>query len=57
MDDSDFVDLEEGSGETGEISNVCLVGKVLGTKMFNGPVSFFHGYSLEQHLSVSFRRA
>ncbi|KAG5565320.1 hypothetical protein RHGRI_001274 [Rhododendron griersonianum] len=37
MDDSDFVDLEEGSGETGEISNVCLVGKVLGTKMFNGP--------------------
>ncbi|KAF7146847.1 hypothetical protein RHSIM_Rhsim03G0009600 [Rhododendron simsii] len=40
MADADFVDLEEGSGETGEISNVCLVGKVLGTKMFNGPVVF-----------------
>lgn len=40
MDDSDFVDLEEGSGETGEISNVCLIGKVLGTKMFNGPMVF-----------------
>lgn len=35
MDDLEILDLEEGSGETGEVSNLCLVGKVLSPKIIN----------------------
>lgn len=35
MDDLEILDLEEGSSETGEVSNLCLVGKVLSPKIIN----------------------
>ncbi|KAI8528202.1 hypothetical protein RHMOL_Rhmol12G0132200 [Rhododendron molle] len=35
MEDSDVLDLEEGSGETGVVGNLCLVGKVLNPKLLN----------------------
>ncbi|KAI8547585.1 hypothetical protein RHMOL_Rhmol07G0207600 [Rhododendron molle] len=35
MDDLEILDLEEGAGETGEVSNLCLVGKVLNPKIIN----------------------
>ncbi|KAF7145512.1 hypothetical protein RHSIM_Rhsim04G0053400 [Rhododendron simsii] len=35
MVDPDYLDLEEGSGETGELSNLCLVGKVVNQKTLN----------------------
>ncbi|KAF7153207.1 hypothetical protein RHSIM_Rhsim01G0198800 [Rhododendron simsii] len=35
MDDSDVLDLEEGSSETGIVGNLCLVGKVLNLKLLN----------------------
>ncbi|KAG5517160.1 hypothetical protein RHGRI_037799 [Rhododendron griersonianum] len=38
MADFEFLDLEEGSGETGEVGNICLAGKVLGSKPFNASV-------------------
>ncbi|KAF7133101.1 hypothetical protein RHSIM_Rhsim09G0068100 [Rhododendron simsii] len=38
MADFDFLDLEEGFGETGVVGNICLAGKVLGSKSFNATV-------------------
>lgn len=35
MDESDVLDLEEGSGETRVVGNLCLVGKVLNPKLLN----------------------
>ncbi|KAG5524196.1 hypothetical protein RHGRI_031006 [Rhododendron griersonianum] len=35
MDDLKILDLEEGSSETGEVSNLCLVRKVLSPKIIN----------------------
>lgn len=35
MADAEILDLEEGGGETGEISNLCIVGKILSPKMLN----------------------
>lgn len=35
MADSDFLDLDEGSGETGEVTNLCLLGKILSPKPLN----------------------
>ncbi|KAF7116964.1 hypothetical protein RHSIM_RhsimUnG0009800 [Rhododendron simsii] len=35
MDEHEILDLEEGSGETGEVGNQCLVGKVLSPKIIN----------------------
>lgn len=38
MAEIEILDLEEGSGETGEISNRCLVGKVLHSKSLSATV-------------------
>ncbi|KAF7139019.1 hypothetical protein RHSIM_Rhsim07G0114000 [Rhododendron simsii] len=35
MENIEVLDLEEGSGETGEITNLCLLGKVLSPKPLN----------------------
>lgn len=35
MANIEVLDLEEGSGETGEITNLCLLGKVLNPKPLN----------------------
>lgn len=35
MAELDYLDLEEGSGETGELSSLCLVGKVVNQKTLN----------------------
>ncbi|KAF7152387.1 hypothetical protein RHSIM_Rhsim01G0140300 [Rhododendron simsii] len=35
MDETDVLDLEEGSGETGAVGSLCLVGKMLNPKPFN----------------------
>ncbi|KAF7119989.1 hypothetical protein RHSIM_Rhsim13G0038300 [Rhododendron simsii] len=35
MDDLEILDLDVGSGKTGEVSNLCLVGKVLSPKIIN----------------------
>lgn len=35
MTDAETLDLEEGSGETGEICNLCLVGRILSPKTIN----------------------
>ncbi|KAF7114851.1 hypothetical protein RHSIM_RhsimUnG0075100 [Rhododendron simsii] len=35
MADAEILDLEEGSGETGEICNLCLVGRILSPKTLN----------------------
>ncbi|KAF7128084.1 hypothetical protein RHSIM_Rhsim11G0021600 [Rhododendron simsii] len=35
MEEVEFLDLEEGSGETGEVGNLCLVGKILNPKPLN----------------------
>ncbi|KAG5537914.1 hypothetical protein RHGRI_025115 [Rhododendron griersonianum] len=37
-DEGEDGDLEEGSGETREAGNICLAGKVLGSKPFNASV-------------------
>lgn len=35
MTDAEILDLEEGSGETGEIRNLCLVGRIMSPKNLN----------------------
>lgn len=35
MTEAEILDLEEGSGETGEIRNLCLVGRILSPKTLN----------------------
>lgn len=35
MTDAEILDLEEGSGETGEIRNLCLVGWIMSPKNLN----------------------